>query len=152
MRSGAVRSGAVRSGAVRSEAVQLAGEVGRVVLVRPWTDARGGGGCCSGPVPRHEHHDASSDPSTDPVGAAYRALRAQLPELDVQVVDAGNTAWLLPAVLRRARRRVGTLGAVRSALGATRAGSVLVDGLRVGDLEALGPDELVAVVRRAASA
>lgn len=138
----------MRSGAVRSGAVELAGEVGRVVLVRPWTDARGGGGCCSGPVPRHEHHD----PSTDPVGAAYRALRARLPELDVQVVDAGNTAWLLPAVLRRARRRVGALGAVRSALGATRAGSVLVDGLRVGDLEELGPEELVAVVRRAASA
>lgn len=122
--------------------------VGRVVLVRPWTDARSGGGCCAGPVPRPHAHDASSDP----VGAAYRALRGELPDLDVQVVDVANTAWLLPAVLRRARARVGTLGALRCALGATRAGSVLVDGQRVGDLEDLSPDELVAVVRRAATA
>ena len=128
---------------------RTAGTVGRVVLVRPWTDARSGGGCCAGPVPSRPHeHDASSDP----VGAAYRALRGELPELDVQVVDVANTAWLLPAVLRRARPRVGTLGAVRCALGATRAGSVLVDGLRVGDLETLAPDELVAVVRQAATA
>ncbi len=152
--------GPVDRGADR--AVTGTGAVGRVVLVRPWTDARAGGGCCggeardgvaplAGPGPErrraHEH-----DAVADPVGAAYRALRAQLPDLDVQVVDAGNTAWLLPAVLRRARRRVGTLAAVRSALGATRAGSVLVDGVRVGDLADLDADEVVAVVRRAAAA
>ena len=99
-------------------------------------------------MPRPHEHDAANDP----VGAAYRALRGELPDLDVQVVDVANTAWLLPAVLRRARARVGTLGALRCALGATRAGSVLVDGQRVGDLEELAPDELVAVVRRAATA
>ena len=58
---------------------RTAGTVGRVVLVRPWTDARAGGGCCAGPVPSRPHeHDASSDP----VGAAYRALRGELPDLD----------------------------------------------------------------------
>ncbi len=127
----------------------------RVVLVRPWTDGRGGGGCCGGEVrdgvcldgvcldgerePGHEH-----DP--DPVGVAWRLLRARRPDVDVQVVDAGNTAWLLPWSFREVRRRSGAAAGLRAALRATTAGAVLIDGERVGRLAELGPDGVLAAV------
>lgn len=126
----------------------------RVVLVRPWTDAHGGTGCCSGeprgsgvcldrPVAGGHEHDAE----TALVGATYARLR-ELPDVDVQVVGAGNTAYLLPSVFRAVRRRRGTFAALREMNRATTAGSVLVDGERVGALTALGIDGAVDAVRR----
>jgi hypothetical protein len=125
-----------------------------VVLVRPWTDGHGGGGCCGGQVrdgvcldgSRHRT-DAPTDAAVDPVGEAWRALRAQVPQVDVQVVDAGNTVWLLPHVFTAVRREAGVRAGLRAALGSTAAGAVLVDGRRVGDLEQLGADGVVAAVR-----
>lgn len=117
--------------------------VGQVVLIRPWTDARAGGGCCSGEVrdgvapgvsAPHRHDEA------DLVGATYRRLRRERPDLDVQVVGAGNTLWLLPTVFRAVRRRAGVTAALGAALAANRAGAVLVDGEVVGDIEVLGPE------------
>ncbi len=106
-------------------------------------------------APGHEHaadapvaHDpAAHDPAAhDPVAAAWRRLREQRPRVDVQVVDAGNTAWLLPWSFREVRRRFGTAAGLRAALRSTTAGAVLVDGVRVGRLEELGPDGVLAAV------
>lgn len=130
----------------------------RVVLVRPWTDGRGGGGCCGGEVrdgicldgerlagpPDHAHDD--------PVGEAWRLLRERRPDVDVQVVDAGNTAWLLPWSFREVRRRAGAAAGLRAALRATTAGAVLVDGERVGRLDDLGPAGVLAAVSAVHSA
>jgi hypothetical protein len=126
----------------------------RVVLVRPWTDAHGGTGCCSGDAPDgicldgrvdgpHEH-----DPEVGLVAETYLRLRAELTDVDVQIVGANNTAYLLPSAFRAVRRRSGTLAALREMNRATTAGSVLVDGERVGDVLSLGPDGVLAEVRR----
>lgn len=126
----------------------------RVVLVRPWSDAHGGTGCCSGDardgicfdgrVDGPREHDAE----VGLVAEAYHRLRSELPDVDVQIVGANNTAFLLPSVFRAVRRRHGALAALREMNRATAPGSVLVDGRRVGDVVALGPDGVVSVVRR----
>jgi hypothetical protein len=125
-----------------------------VVLVRPWTDAHGGTGCCSGDardgiclegrIGGPQEHDAE----TGLVAQTYLRLRHELPGIDVQIVGANNTAYLLPRVFSAVRRRRGALAALREMNRATTAGSVLVDGERVGDVVALGPDGVVAEVRR----
>ncbi len=126
----------------------------RVVVVRPWTDAHGGSGCCSGEsrdgvcfdgrVDGPHEHDAE----VGLVSQAYLRLRAELPDADVQLVSANNSAYLLPSVFRTVRRKRGLLAALRETNRATTAGAVLVDGERVGDVTALGPDGVVAEVRR----
>jgi hypothetical protein len=126
----------------------------RVVLVRPWTDAHGGSGCCSGEsrdgvcfdgrVDGPHEHDAE----VGLVSQAYLRLRAELPDADVQLVSANNSAYLLPRVFQTVRRKRGLLAALRETNRATTAGAVLVDGERVGDVTALGPDGVVAEVRR----
>ena len=125
----------------------------RVVLVRPWTDAHGGSGCCSGDsrdgicfdgrVDGPREHDAE----VGAVAEAYLRLRAELPYVDVQIVSLNNTAFLLPTVFRSVRRRHGVLRALRETNRATTAGSVLVDGERVGDVAQMGADAVVAAVR-----
>ncbi len=126
----------------------------RVVLVRPWTDAHGGTGCCSGDVRDgiclegrvdgpHEH-----DAEVGLVAEVYRRLRDELPGLDVQIVGASNTAFLLPMVFRSVHRRRGLVAALREMNRATTAGSVLVDGERLGDVVDLGADGVLSQVRR----
>jgi hypothetical protein len=126
--------------------------VSQIVLVRPWTDARGGGGCCSGEVRDGVAPGISASPhrhdEADVVGATYRLLRQERPDLDVQVVGAGNTLWLLPTVFRAVRRREGAVAALAAALRANRAGAVIVDGEVVGDVEDLGPQGVLRVSGR----
>ena len=129
----------------------------RVVLVRPWTDAHGGTGCCGGDardgicfegrVDGPREHDAE----VNLVAEAYLRLRREMPEIDVQIVGADNTAYLLPSVFRAVRGRRGTLAARREVNRATTGGSVLVDGERVGDVTELGTDGVVREVRRRAA-
>lgn len=125
----------------------------RVVLVRPWTDAHGGSGCCSGDardgicLDRGVGAPREHDPAAGLVAAAYLRLREELPYVDVQIVSLDNTAFLLPTVFRSVRRRHGVLRALRETNRATTAGSVLVDGERVGDVAQLGPEGVVAAVR-----
>jgi hypothetical protein len=132
-----------------------------VVLVRPWTDARAGGGCCAGdvqgivldrPTTPAPHHHRDDDPAggaapRDLVAEVYLGLTTALPEVDVQVVDAGNLAYLLPVAFRAARPRLGLAGAVAAATRATTAGALLVDGRRVGRIDELGVQGVLDVVR-----
>jgi len=125
----------------------------RVVLVRPWTDAHGGSGCCSGDARDGICFDGrvdgprEHDPEVGLVAQAYLRLRDELPYVDVQIVSLNNTAFLLPTVFRSVRRRHGALRALRETNRATTAGSVLVDGERIGDVAALGPEGVLAAVR-----
>lgn len=124
-----------------------------VVLVRPWTDAHGGTGCCSGEardgicLDRRLDAAHGHDAEVGLVAETYLRLRAELPEVDVQIVAAGNSAYLLPSVFRSVRRRRGTMAALREMNRATTAGSVLIDGERLGDVVELGIDGVVAAVR-----
>lgn len=125
----------------------------RVVLVRPWVDAHGGGGCCSGDardgVTRQERVCGPVEHSADVriTAACYRLLRAELPDVDVQLVSAANTAYLLPTTFASALRRGGLRAALRECTRAPTAGAVLIDGERVGDVGALGPAAVLALVR-----
>lgn len=127
--------------------------VTRVVLVRPWTDAHAGSGCCSGEARDGICFDGRVDGPTahdaevGAVSQAYLRLRAELPGVDVQVVSLSNTAYLLPSVFSAVRRRHGLLRALRETNRATTAGAVLVDGERVGDVVDLGVEGVVAAVR-----
>jgi hypothetical protein len=128
----------------------------RVVLVRPWTDAHGGTGCCSGEtrdgicfegrVDGPREHDAE----VGTVAEAYLRLRAEVPDADVQIVGVDNTAYLLPSVFRAVRRRRGTWAALKEANRATTGGSLLIDGERVGDVQQMGVEAVVTEVRRRA--
>jgi hypothetical protein len=125
----------------------------RVVLVRPWVDAQAGGGCCSGDTRAAIALDhpvcgvLGADAEAHLVGRTYRLLRERLPGVDVQVVSVSNTAYLVPSAYRAARRRSGRWQALRAATRATTAGAVLVDGERIGDVEELGPEGVLAAVR-----
>lgn len=130
----------------------------RVVLVRPWADAHGGTGCCGGEARDGVCFDGRvdgvrhTDAETELLAEAYLRLREELPGVDVQIVGAGNTAYLLPSVFGAVRRRRGTWAALRATNRATTAGSVLVDGERVGDVRALGVSGVLEQVRRALGA
>lgn len=121
----------------------------QVVLVRSWTDAHAGGGCCSADphhgivLDRTDGPHRHADPGATLVGQVYRRLRETYPGLDVQVVSPSNTGFLLPATYRAVRRRAGVLAALREAGRSTTAGAVLVDGSRLGDMEALGVEGVV---------
>lgn len=104
-----------------------------VVLVRPWTDARGGAGCCTGGVQD---------------GVCFAGLVDGPHEHDMEVRLVAETAYLLPMVFRSVRRRRGIRAALRAMSSATTAGSVLVDGERAGDVLELGPDGVIAEMRR----
>ena len=122
----------------------------QVVLVRPWTDGRGGGGCCGGEVRDGVCLDgagvAGTPPAVDLVARTWQRLRAELPEVDVQLVDAGNTAYLVPARSGRYVAGPGCWPGCGPRSSRTTAGAVLVDGERVGDLDDLGPDGILKAV------
>jgi hypothetical protein len=130
----------------------------RVVLVRPWRDVRVGSNCCGGGDARHgicfdERVDISTehDAEGDLVAQIYLRLRAELPDVDVQIVGSDNTPYLLPTVFRAVHRRGGVRAALREINRATTGGSVLVNGERVGDVVTLGAGGVVAEVRRGAT-
>ncbi|PRX43411.1 hypothetical protein B0I33_11529 [Prauserella shujinwangii] len=129
----------------------------RVLLVREWDQQMGGSGCCGrlsadavGAL-----HDTGDDPyaharpEMERMGAVYRALRERFgpEEVELTVVDPRNTAWVLPAVWRDARRRGLSLReSVRQLNAATAACTVVCDGVAlVSD-----PDPATAVAAVAA--
>ncbi len=126
----------------------------RVVLIRPWTDAHAGGGCCGGDIRDGVCLDGrlgsgeAVEADAGLVAQAYLRLQQDLPEVDVQIVGVHNTAYLLPSVFRALRARHGVLAALRGMNRATTAGAVLVDGESVGDLDDLGVEGALAEVRR----
>lgn len=85
--------------------------------------------------------------ATPVVAQTWRRLREEFPDVDVQIVSAGNTVYLLPTVLRSARRGDGVRAALRRANRATRPGALLVDGEYAGDVVDLGPNGVVEAVR-----
>lgn len=112
----------------------------RVLLVREWDEQLSGSGCCGrfgSDVVRHLDDDAP-DPyartraDMERVGVVYQALRDRYTEdeLELTVVDPRNTIWLLPAILRDARRRGLSVGATLKQLNAaTAACAVVCDGI-----------------------
>ena len=123
----------------------------RVVLVRGTrTPSPAGGGCCGGDVrPFDEGGTHGHTPPADEVGDVYRALRDGLSDVDVQIVSPSNWVWLLPELVRGARRR-GLRGAAlrRSVRTGLAVSSLLVDGVAVSSGTLPTPEAAVAMVAR----
>ena len=128
----------------------------RVLLVRQWDQQVGGSGCCGrfSSVAAESVCSTGEDPyaharaDMEVMGAVYRALRERYAEdeLEVSVVDPRNTAWLVPAVWRDARRRgMSRRDALRQVHGATSPCAVVCDGLVLAT-DVAGPQEAVAAV------
>ncbi|WP_219418310.1 hypothetical protein [Pseudonocardia nigra] len=131
----------------------------QVVLVREWDRQMGDSGCC-GRLSSDVVGELTGSCTTtgeDPyahvradmarMGAVYRALRERFgdDEIEIVVTDPRNTAWLVPAIWRAARRRgLPVRDAVRQVNAATAACTVTCDGVVVAtDPE---PAEAVAAV------
>ncbi|WP_166347547.1 thioredoxin family protein [Phytoactinopolyspora limicola] len=135
----------------------------RVLLIRPWDVSDGvGAGCCSGGSAKGlcvdpQHHPVRGGTrNIERTGWAqfarvYRGLRASLPaDVTVEVVDPRNHLYLLPALIRGARRRGARWpAAVRAALRGPGYAAVIVDGQVVSSGRLPSPDEALHQVRAA---
>lgn len=112
----------------------------RILLVRQWDQQVGGSGCCgrlSSAAAEAVCASGADDPyaaaraDMESMGEVYRALHRRLGEaVDLTVVDPRNTAWLLPAVWRDARRRgLSRRATLRQVHRATSQWAVVCDGL-----------------------
>jgi hypothetical protein len=128
----------------------------RVLLVRQWDQQVGGSGCCGrfSSVAAESLCTTGEDPyayaraDMEAMGSVYRALRHRYSDDDVEltVVDPRNTAWLLPAIWRDARRRgLSRRDALRQLHRGTGPRTVICDGLVVAT-EPATPEEAVQAV------
>jgi hypothetical protein len=126
----------------------------RVLLVREWDQQTTGSGCCG----RLEGGDSEIAGAADfgrcrddmeAMGAVYRALRAELPGIDVEVVDPRNLTFLLPGMIRDARRGGASFAqAVRELRRGCGQGAIVVDGRVVSSGIIPSPDRAVDLVLR----
>jgi hypothetical protein len=129
-----------------------AGAHHRVLLVREWDEQMSGSGCCGrigglGTELCHPEDFAPVRDRMEAMGAVYRALREALPDADVTVVDTRNWAWLVPAVVRDARRSgLSWAAAARQVVRATTPASVVVDGVVVSAGRVPAPADAVRAV------
>lgn len=122
----------------------------RIILVRQPGAQHGGGGCCSslgGLVDEDEPEagDWAGCDLTNRMGAVYRALRAELRgQVAIEMVDPHNTAWLLPAIWRDARRAgAGRRTAWLDVRSGTANGAVICDGRVLSTGVPPSPDQVV---------
>lgn len=84
----------------------------RIILVREWDSQTAASGCCGrlggadnelGDPDTYQHNRDEMEK----MGAVYRALRKDLfdEEVEMTVVDPRNMVWLIPSVLKDARKR-----------------------------------------------
>lgn len=124
----------------------------RILLVREWDSQVGSSGCCGrlggltnelGDPATYAHTRAGMEA----MGAVYRALRAELPGVELSVVDPRNTVWLVPTIWRDARRRGMSRNEAWSQVRrGTSTTAVLVDGRVLFAGRVPTPDEAVTAV------
>lgn len=130
----------------------------RVLLVREWDQQLTGSGCCGRLEGGEAELSARAEFSRtradmEAMGAVYRALRRELPGVDVQVVDPRNLTFLLPGVLGDARRHgLSWKDAWREIRRGSGQGAIIVDGRVVSSGEIPAPDVAVDLVLRALAA
>lgn len=128
----------------------------RVLLVRQWDQQVGGSGCCGrfSSVAAESVCSTGKDPyaharvDMEVMGAVYHALRDRFAdhEVELTVVDPRNTAWLVPAIWRDARRRgMSRRDALRQVHRATSPCAIVCDGLVLAT-DVADPQEAVATV------
>jgi hypothetical protein len=128
----------------------------RIILVREWDAQVTGSGCCGRLGGRNDELGdaatfAQSRQEMERMGAVYRALREELFDEDVEitVVDPRNMVWLVPAVLRDARRRgLSARGIWRQIRRGVSYNAVILDGKALFSGRIPEPEEAVAAVRQ----
>lgn len=133
----------------------------RVILIRPWDMSDGvGAGCCGGGSTkglctnpeRHETHQGFGERDDwDPVARVYLALRDGLPgTVELEMVDPRNHLYLVPTLVRWARRRgEGWWAAISSAVWSPGYAAIIVDGVTVSSGRLPEPAEAVRLVHDA---
>lgn len=128
----------------------------RILLVREWDQQTTGASCCG----RLEGGDTAFAGAADfgrcrhgmeQMGAVYRALAAELSGagVDIEIVDPRNLTFLVPGLLRDARRRGLSWGAaLRQLRHGAGQGAIVVDGEVVSHGRIPEPDVAVGLVRR----
>jgi hypothetical protein len=84
----------------------------RIILVREWDTQLAASGCCGRLGGENSELGdtetfAANRAEMEAMGEVYRALRAELfdEDAEITVVDPRNMVWLVPALLKDARRR-----------------------------------------------
>jgi len=84
----------------------------RIILVREWDAQLAASGCCGrlggeNSMLGDEDTFAANRCEMEAMGEVYRALKAELfdEDAEITVVDPRNMVWLVPALLKDARRR-----------------------------------------------
>ena len=102
-----------------------------------------------------EHDRAAGAGSADcradmeAMGAIYRALRKELPRIDVQIVDPRNLTFLIPGMVADARRGGASWGeALRELPRGCGQGAIVVDGHVVSSGLIPSADDAVDLVLR----
>ena len=126
----------------------------RVLLVREWDQQTNGSGCCGRLEGGDSEIAGASDfghcrPDMEAMGEVYRALRVELPQIEVEVVDPRNLTFLMPGMLGDARRGGASWReAFRELRRGCGQGAIVVDG-RVVSIGVISPaDAAVGMVLR----
>ncbi len=128
----------------------------RIILVREWDTQLAASGCCGRLGGQNtELGDtktfAANRSEMEAMGEVYRALRAELfdEDAEITVVDPRNMVWLVPTLLKDARRRgLGlqeTWSQLRRGVSYT---SIIVDGKVLFNGRTPSVEEAVAAVKK----
>lgn len=127
----------------------------RIILVREWDSQTAASGCCGR---LGGENNELGDPDTyrhnreemEKMGRVYRALRRELfdEEVEMTVVDPRNMVWLIPSVLKDARKRgLSIRETFRQVNRGVSYNAVILDGKVLFSGHIPEPDEAVAAVR-----
>ena len=128
----------------------------RIILVREWDAQLAASGCCGRLGGENSELGdagtfAANRSEMEAMGEVYRALRAELfdEDAEITVVDPRNMVWLVPTLLKDARRRGLSLIEVWSQL---RRGvsytSIIVDGKTLFNGRIPKVEDAVAAVKK----
>lgn len=127
----------------------------RILLVREWDSQTAASGCCGRLGSTHsELGEAASYAHNrremERMGEVYRALKEELfdEEVEISVVDPRNQVWLIPNVLKDARKSgMGLSDAIAQLRRGVSYNSVILDGKTLFHGYVPPPEEAVHAVR-----
>lgn len=127
----------------------------RILLVREWDAQTAASGCCGRLGSAHSELGeavsyAHNRREMERMGEVYRALKGELfdEEVEISVVDPRNQVWLIPNVLKDARKSgMGFGDAIAQLRRGISYNSVILDGKTLFHGYVPSPEEAVAAVR-----
>ncbi len=128
----------------------------RIILVREWDAQVAASGCCGRLGGENtELGDAETFAANrkemEAMGKVYRALRAELfdEDAEITVVDPRNMVWLVPTILKDARRRgLGPRGVWTQLKRGVSYNAIIVDGKTLFSGRIPPPEDAVAAIKK----